>query len=63
MPPFEDDVGEVGGAKIEESWLRAMKSVNVDLRARWRSWKGRRGGCVVNVVRKGLMTDVRTGGV
>lgn len=34
MPPFEDAVGEVGGAKKEESWLRAMKSVKIDLRAR-----------------------------
>lgn len=63
MPPFEDAVGEVGGAKKEESWLRAMKRVKIDLRARWRSWKGRIGGWVVKVVKKGLMTEVRIGGV
>ena len=63
MPPFEDAVGEVGGAKKEESWLRAMKRVKIDLRARWRSWKGRSGGCVVKVVKKGFMTEVRIGGV
>ena len=56
-------LGEVGGAKKEDSWLSAIKRVNIALRVRMSSWKGRMGGCVVNVVRSGLIKEVNTGGV
>ena len=63
MPPLEVVLGDVGGAKKEESWLSAMKRVNVVLRARMSSWKGKSGGWVVKVARKGLIKEVRSGGV
>lgn len=51
----------VAGWKKEPSWEAAMKRVNVALRARIRSWKGRRGGWGVRA-RRGLRTLERRGG-
>ena len=59
-------VGE-GGWKRGPSCERAMKRVRVALRARWVSWKGRRGPWVVRwrvcrVEMMGLRRRVRSGG-
>ena len=57
-----DEEEEGGGGKRLESCEKAMKSVKVALRAKVRSWKGRRGGCLRRgVSRMGLRTLVRMG--
>ena len=53
-------VGEDEGRwKKGASWERAMKRVRVALRARRRSWNGRRGAWFVRVERRGLRRWVK----